>query len=128
MADRPATVPCRCGLVATQVFRTVPESFMRFREYQFDRSKNVAGNGRRFGRSDERQHEGYRQDFDAQRKLVRQRSHSAGKKGMAQYLGGMPGEMADSIVENEGGDKNIVLQDPVTWLKKTGMYVGEGEK
>jgi len=127
MADRPASVPCKCGSVAVQVIRSVPQAFVRFREYQFDRSKCVAGNGRRFGRTDEQQHEKYRRDFDLQRQLVRERSHRPSKKHDFQYLGGMPGEMADSIVEQEGGDKNVVLQDPVTWLKKTGMYVGEGE-
>lgn len=127
MAERPASVKCTCGAVATQVFRSVPELFVKYREYQFDPSKAVASNGKKFGRTKRQQHEKYRRDFDLQRQMVRERSHRPSKKNDIQYLGGMPGEMHDTITEMEG-DKNVVLQDPVTWLKKTGMYVGEGEK
>ena len=127
MADRPATLPCgSCGGVAVQVIRSVPEAFVKFRDYQFDPKKVVASNGKRFGRTAQQQHEGYRKNLDLQKRMVRERSHRPSKKNDIQYLGSMPGEMADSITEQEG-DKNVVLQDPVTWLKKTGLYVGEGE-
>lgn len=126
MADRPASVPCPCGAEAVQVIRSVPHAYVRFTEYEFDQSKAVAGNGRRFGRSDKQQHEGYRRSLDLQRKMVRERSHRPSKKNDIQYLGSMPGEMHDTITEMEG-DKNVVLRDPVTFLKKTGLYVGEGQ-
>lgn len=126
MSDRPAHLPCKCGCLAFQVIRTVPHVHVRFSEYQFNPAKAVGNNGKRFGRSRQQQHEKYRHDFDLQKRMVRERSHRPNKKNDIQYLGGMPGEMADTIAEQEG-DKNVVLQDPVTWLKKTGLYVGEGQ-
>jgi hypothetical protein len=126
MAERPATVSCSCGQEAVQVIRSVPECFVRFRPYEFNPAKVVGNNGERFGRTREQQHEKYRRDFDLQKRLVRERSHRPSKKNDIQYLGGMPGEMADSLAEQEG-DKNVVLRDPETFLKKTGLYVGEGQ-
>jgi hypothetical protein len=106
-----------------QVFLRVPESFVRFRPYEFDRAKNVRSNGRMFGRTDAQQHEAYRNAFDTQRKLVEQERRSCSRSDGVEYLGGMPGEMADSIAEHEG-DKELVAKDPVTLLKKTGLYMG----
>jgi len=126
LADRRATLPCgSCGGVAVQVITTVPQAFVKFRDYTFDPTKVVGNNGARFGRTAKQQHEKYRKDFDMNKQLVRARSHRPGKKNDFQYLGGMPGEMADSIAEQEG-DKLAVLRDPSTFLKKTGLYVGEG--
>ena len=130
MASRPGSVPCSCGLEAVQVILTVPESFMRFRPYEFRRDKVVGNNGKKYGRTAEQQHEGYQRHFGNVRKNVRalKRSLSGSRHdaGGVRYLGGMPGEMADSIGQQEG-DKQAVSKDPETWFKKTGMYIGEGE-
>lgn len=130
MAARPSAVPCSCGLEAIQVILTVPEAFMRFRPYEFNQRLKVGNNGKKFGRTVEQQHEGYRKKFDAIHKNVRELNRSKSKNrhdaGGFQYLGGMPGEMADSIGQQEG-DKEAVAKDPGTFLKKTGLYVGEGE-
>jgi putative FmdB family regulatory protein len=130
MADRPSSVPCPCGKKAIQVILEAPESFVRFRPYEFDPKKVVGNNGKSKGRSAAKQHEGYRRHFDGVAKNVRRANRSASKSahsgGGFQYLGGMPGEMYDSIGQQEG-DKEAVAKDPVSFLKKTGMYVGEGE-
>ena len=108
-----------------QIIVTVPESYVRFRPYEFNKAKNVRSNGHMFGRTDEQQHETYRRAFDEQRKQVaaQRRSGSLFKEAGCEYLGGMPGEMADSIAENEG-QKEVVEKDPVNFLKKTGLYMG----
>jgi hypothetical protein len=125
MSARPESLPCLCGGEGRQVILSVPESFVRFRPYEFNKAKNVRSNGRLFGKTDEQHHEGYRRAFDEQKKQVasQRRAGSLFKEGGCEYLGGMPGEMADSIDENEGG-KETVAKDPVTWLKKTGMFMG----
>jgi len=124
MADRPATLPCPCGGEAVQIIVSVPEVLVRFRPYEFNKAKNVRSNGRMFGRTDEQQHEHYRRSFDMQKKLVSEQRRSAKllKEDGFEYLGGMPGEMCDSINEAEG--KEAVQSDPVTFLKKTGLYMG----
>lgn len=130
MASRPSEVACDCGKQAIQVILEAPESFVRFRPYDFDPKKVVGNNGKLKGRSAERQHEGYRRYYDGVAKNVRRANRSGSKhaknSGGFQYLGGMPGEMFDSIGQQEG-DKEAVAKDPVTFLKKTGLYVGEGE-
>ncbi len=130
MATRPTSVPCACGMEAVQVIRTVPESFVRNRPYEFDKRWVVGNNGKLAGRSAEQQHEGYRRHFEGIKTKVKRLNRSGGKRskdaGGFQYLGGMPGEMADSIGQQEG-DKEAVAKDPITFLKKTGLYVGEGD-
>lgn len=130
MAARPSSVPCPCGLEAVQVILTVPEAFMRFRPYEFNAKTRVGNNGKKFGRSAEQQHDGYRKHYDGLHKNIRRLNRMPSKRrldcGGFQYLGGMPGEMADSIGQQEG-DKEAVVKDPETWLRKTGLYVGEGE-
>ena len=118
-------MPCECGGTATQVFLAVPDVVVKFREYTFNKATNVRSNGHTYGRSDREQHEHYRRSFDEQRKQVaaQRRSAKLFKEDGCEYLGGMPGEMADSIAEAEG-DPDVVAKDPVTWLKKTGMHMG----
>lgn len=122
MSERPESLPCQCGGEARQIIIAVPYSCVRFAPYEFDKSKNVRSNGALFGRTDEQQHEHYRRSFDMQRKLVAQERRKPGKDDGFEYLGGMPGEMVDSIEEKEG--KEAVAKDPVTFLKQTGMYMG----
>lgn len=124
MSERPASLPCPCGGEAVQIITVVPEALIRFRPYEFNKAKNVRSFGATKGRTDEQQHEHYRRSFDMQRKMVseQRRSGKLHKEDGFQYLGGMPGEMADSINEAEG--KETVQSDPITFLKKTGLYMG----
>lgn len=125
MADMPSTVACEaCGQESPRSI-SVPESFVRNREYVFNPAKCVRSNGRLVGRSDQQQHELYRKWFDGMRTRQRdlKRSHSKNKHEI-QWIGGMPGEMADSIGEHEG-DKEAVYKDPIPFLKKTGLYAGD---
>jgi hypothetical protein len=124
MSERKSVLPCPCGGEAQQIITAVPEVLVRFRPYEFNKAKNVRSNGYHFGRTDEQQHEQYRRVVETQRKLVERRNRDLGKKDGFEFLGVMPGEMADSIDENEG-TKETVVRDPVTWLKKTGLYMGK---
>lgn len=126
ITERKDSLSCpECGGVAEQIFLRVPEVLVRFKEYEFNKAKNVRSNGRVYGRSDWQQHEDYRKAFDTQRRQVRaeRRSFHSEKEGGIEYLGGMPGEMADSIGEAEG-DPEVVSKDPITFLKKTGLHMG----
>lgn len=122
MADMPGSIPCPCGVDAPRVIDTLPESFVANREYVFDKRKNVRNFGYKYGRTDQQQHEHYRQYFDEIKK--RKRETRSSKKGLEmEWVGGMPGEMVDSIGQHEG-DPEAVLKDPVKFLKKTGLYDG----
>lgn len=122
MSARTETVSCECGEEARQVILSCPDTYMKDRPFEFDRSKNVRSNGRLFGKSDQKQHEHYRNYFADMNKLQDRRNRSASKQN-CQWIGGMPGEMVDSISEHEG--KEAVYKDPVTFLKKTGLYAGD---
>lgn len=130
MSARTSEVPCECGARATQIIVGVPESFVRFRPYEFRKDRVVGNNGKLAGRDAQQQHEGYRRHFDGIKTNIKRINRGMSRRrfdaGGFQYLGGMPGEMADSIGQQEG-DKEVVAKDPVTFLKKTGMYVGEGD-
>lgn len=124
MSERKDALPCpECGREAPSIIVSVPYAYMRFRPYEFNKAKNVRSNGAEFGRSDQQQHEAYRRVIERKRKEVSLERAGCGKSDGFQFLGAMPGEMADSIDENEGG-KETVVRDPVTWLKKTGLYMG----
>lgn len=119
----PQTVPCPCGHEAVRAFRRAPAFFAKNTEYVFDKAKCVMSNGRRFGRTDQQQHEIYRRTFDAMKRNQKKLKASK-RKHEIEWLGGMPGEMADSICEHEG-DKQAVYKDPLPFLKKTGLYAGD---
>ena len=124
--SRPASLVCpQCGGEASAIVSLCAPPLVRNQPYKFDPKKTVASNGARFGRTPEEQHRHYKLAFDTQRKLVneRRRTPKATDDGW-QYLGGMPGEMADSITEQEG-DKEILYRDPVTFLKKNDLYMGD---
>lgn len=123
MADMPQTVPCPCGHEAVRVIHSVPTSFVKDREYVFDKAKCVMSNGRRYGRTDQQQHEIYRSTFEKMKRNQKRLKGSKHKHDI-EWVGGMPGEMADSICEHEG-DKQAVYKDPVPFLKKTGLYAGD---
>ena len=123
MRDMPQGVPCPCGEWATRVIDSVPEAFVANRAYQFDRGKNVRSFGADYGRTDQQQHDHYRQYFDDIKKRKRALGTSK-RKHEIEWIGGMPGEMVDSIGMHEG-DKEAVVKDPVSFLKKTGLYDGD---
>lgn len=123
MADMPQGLPCPCGQWAGRVIDFVPEVFVKNREYVFDKGKNVRSFAQDFGKSDQKHHEGYRQYFEDIKKRKRELGTSK-RKHEIEWIGGMPGEMVDSIGQHEG-DKEAVLKDPVTFLKKTGLYDGD---
>lgn len=122
MSSMPQSVLCDCGEQAVRVIDTVPNGWVTDRPYVFDKARNVMSNGRLVGRSDQKQHELYRDYFDGMRKEQDRVNRSCGKKG-ARWIGGMPGEMVDSISEHEG--KEAVYKDPKKFLKKTGLYAGD---
>lgn len=125
MSSKPASIPCECGAEAVSVISVNENPIcVRFAPYRFDKSKNVMSNGRGFGLSDQEHHNRYRRKFDGMKKAAAaaRRSGSKSKTGV-EWLGSMPGEMADSIGCHEG-DPEAVTKDPVTFLKKTGLYTG----
>lgn len=123
MSEMPDSVACGCGHRAGRVISSNSNVFVRNREYVFDKSKNVRSFARDFGVSDQKHHENYRKKFEGIKQ--RQKAMRASKhKHEIQWLGGMPGEMVDSIGLHEG-DKEAVYKDPVTFLKKTGTYAGD---
>tara|TARA_R110002126_G_scaffold291760_1_gene457031 strand:- start:22577 stop:22948 length:372 start_codon:yes stop_codon:yes gene_type:complete len=123
MADMPSTVECACGSDAVRVIDRAPESFVANREYTFDKGNCVQGFGKDYGRSDAEQHRHYEQYFGDIKKRKRKLSSKQKDSGM-EWIGGMPGEMVDSIGLHEG-DPEAVLKDPKTFLKKTGLYDGD---
>lgn len=126
MSERPASLPCQCGGEAVQIITSVPEVMVKGVPYKFDPKKNVDNFGKSFGRTNEQQHEGYRQAFDMQRKLVHERKRSLSKKSDDDpvYLGGMPVEMVLSIGQKEG-DPEIAFKDPEYFLKTNNLHMGE---
>lgn len=124
MADMPSTIPCECGSDCVRVIDRVPELYVANREYTFDQGNCVWNFGKEYGRSRQQQHDGYRRYFDEirQRKRALRRSNKV-SQGL-EWVGGMPGEMADSIGLHEG-DPEAVAKDPQAFLKKTGMWDGD---
>lgn len=103
-----------------------PYGFVKGFQYRYDPAKIVGNSGAKYGRSayTQAQHYGrfYTQALKQERE--RQRSPSRANDDGWQWIGGMPGEMYESIVEHEG-DKNVVLQDPVPFLKANDLYAGK---
>lgn len=128
-AERPASLTCPlCQGTAEPVIsiNTNPPIVKGF-EYHFDRSKVVGNNGKKYGRSAYTQAQHYGRMFTERMKQEREKQRSLSRRAPDdgwEFVGGMPGEMHDSIVEQEG-DKNVVLQDPVPFLKSTGLYCGK---
>lgn len=124
MSDMPDAVPCACGQSATRVMSLNSNGVVvKDAPFEFDRSKNVQSFGKQFGRSDRKQHENYVRYIDGLKQDKRSCKLS-GRKQDIEWLGTMPGEMADSIGRHEG-DKEAVSKDPVHFLKKTGLYEGD---
>jgi len=122
MAEMPDAVACPCGEPAARKISINRNVAVKNREYAFDKSKCVQNFGQRYGRTPEQQHALYQDYFHRMKQLAKGRKSS--KKTDIKYLGGVPGEMADSIGRHEG-DPEAFVKDPVTFLKKTGMAVDE---
>lgn len=132
---RPDDVQCGCGVAATwtriqtvvedPVHDDAPYAFVKGRPYEFDKSRQVMPQGRHFGVSDEAHNAKYRHYFTEHANAAHafRRGHSKLKAETPEYLGGMSGEMFRSVGLQER-DSEAVAKDPVTWLKKTGNYVG----
>ena len=123
MAEMPSSVVCPCGEDAVRVMDRAPDSFVANREYVFDKAKCVQGFGKDFGRTDAEQHRHYEEYFGDIKQRKRKLS-SKQKNNSLEWIGGMPGEMVDSIGMHEG-DPEAVLKDPETFLKKTGLHAGD---
>lgn len=123
MASMPQSVVCHCGSDAVRVITSAPQSFVANREYVFDKAKCVQGFGKDYGRTDAEQHRHYQEYFGDIRKRKSKLSSKQKDQGL-EWIGGMPGEMVDSIGLHEG-DPEAVIKDPTTFLKKTGLYAGD---
>lgn len=123
MATRPETVTCECGKEAERAFDAMPHVAMVNSEYEFRPENRVVNFGKKYGRTAQQQHEHYREYFSDIKKRKRALQSSAKKHQGLEWIGGMPGEMADTIGMQEG-DPEAVAKDPETYLKKTGMWDG----
>ena len=123
MSGMPDSVACVCGSAAARQISANGNVVVKNTEYQFRKDRIVRSFGHGYGRSVRQQHDGYVRYFEDLKK--RKREVKAQKKTNAmEWIGGMPGEMVDSIGLHEG-DPEAVLKDPVTFLKKTGTYAGD---
>lgn len=126
MSERPESLPCDCGGRMVQVIKAVPYVYTRFAEYQFRPDSIVGNNGVLAGRDAQQQHEGYRKQIEALKTAHGRRSRSGSRHGCSvdgvRVAGVMPGEMADSIGQQEG-DKEAVYKDPDYWFKATGLNI-----
>lgn len=124
MADRPDALVCQCGGNAARVFRSVPESFVRGRPFDFDPSKNLPSFGRQFGRTDAQQHAHYKEVIERKRNAVHadNRSHSRKDKEF-EFIGVAPVESVLSFNRNVN-DPEAAQTNPVEFHKRMGTYMG----
>jgi hypothetical protein len=103
-----------------------PYAFVKGRPYEQQGQFQVMPQGERYGVSEARQREHYREYFGSRANASKafRNGHSKLKGNTPEYLGGMSGEQFHSIGLQEG-DNEVVAKDPVTFLKKTGNYVGQ---
>ena len=126
MSSRPDAVECpECGASAVVVIsQNRMPCYVKDSEYVFDPAARVVNFGKDYGRSVEQQHQHYK-DYIKDIKDRKEALRSSGKKHRGlEWIGTMPGEMADTIGMQEG-DPEAVSKDPVTFLKKTGLYEGD---
>ena len=133
-------IACECGLQAkwfrilvepsggwpSEESNAAPYAFVKGRAYEFQKEHAVMPQGRHFGVSDEQHNSKYERQFTEMKNEAKKfrGGHSKQKTEAPQYLGSMSGEMVRSIGLQEGNPE-AVNADPVTFLKKTGRYVGE---
>ena len=121
MSSKPSSIMCSCGSEANSIISLNTNSYVANREYVFDQGDCVQNFGRNVGRSASQQHRHYQNYFgDIKKRRRRMKGSNTLKNGM-EWIGGMPGEMADSIGMHEG-DPEAVSKDPEVFLKKTGMH------
>lgn len=121
MSSKPDSVACECGQQARSIISSNSNSYVANREYVFDQGSCVQSFGRSLGRTRAQQHQHYQSYFADIRKRRRQMKGCNTLKNGMEWIGGMPGEMADSIGMHEG-DPEAVSKDPEAFLKKTGMH------
>lgn len=120
-ASKPSQVACDCGGMGDPIISLNGNGYVANREYVFDQGNCVQSFGKQAGRSRQQQHDHYQQYFgDIKKRRRRMKGCNTLKNGM-EWIGGMPGEMADSIGMHEG-DPEAVSKDPESFLKKTGMH------
>lgn len=126
MSARPDSLACACGGEARHVIVGTPYVFVRGAEYEFRRDCVVGNNGVLAGRTAEQQHRGYQQTIGQLKAAHQRRKRGLSKHGASvngfEVVGVMPGEMADSIGQQEG-DKEAVAKDPEFFLRKTGLHL-----
>lgn len=114
--------PACGGTAANRITGGAAAMVRGFAEYRFRPDKGIVGHsGYKRGRSAKTQERHYEQVLGAHQKMVKEKK-SMTKDGW-EMLGTMPCEMHDSICNHEG-DKNVVMQDPVPFLKATGTFTG----
>lgn len=123
-AERPATLPCACGGVASPVITGGREAFMKGRPMVYEHKYTMPNMGTRYGVSDEQQDRIYGGRIREARKKNAQRRRSLSRKDGFDHVGKMPLEIEQYIMDSTG-DKGAVMKDPETWLKKTGCWTGE---
>ena len=123
-SGKPDSIACSCGGAAESIISLNRNSYVANREYVFDQGDCVQNFGRDVGRSTSQQHRHYQEYFGKIKQRRRQMKGSNTLKNGMEWIGGMPGEMADSIGMHEG-DPEAVSKDPEVFLKKTGMHANQ---
>lgn len=124
MSERPDSLPCACGGEAKQIITSVPESFVRGREIQWDKSLCTPSFGRDFGRSDEQQFAMHQKVIGEQRKQAQAwNSGCSAKDKEFEFVGCAPMEAVLSF-NTHVGDAEAAQKDPVDLYKRLGTYMG----
>jgi putative FmdB family regulatory protein len=119
--------PCSCGgLARVRISGGFAAVVRGLTDYTFRKDKaNRGHSGMRVGRSNEAQARGHERNIQRMQKQIKEKK-SVTDDGW-EIVGVMPTEMHDAIARQEG-DKNVVMQDPIPFLKATGTYTGRDDK
>lgn len=132
MADKPDDIACpACNRRAASLLNVPKMVFVRDREWQFDKRKNVPNQGWKKGVSDQQQHRHYVEMVQTAKKRQRAMRRDDGRKHDDgwEHLGRVPIEMHESIVEQQGDrefwQKAAQSGELKQVLKKTDCYLGD---
>lgn len=124
-SSKPSQLDCSCGGQAESIISQNDNGgFVSNRDYEFGKENCVVNFGAEYGRSVQQQHAGYQKYFGELKQRKRQLKRQGGLNKGLEWIGGMPGEMFDTIGLQEG-DPEAVSKDPETFLKKTGMHADQ---